>query len=75
VRAQPPGVREKKALKELYAIKDLPPRHVKGAGPDTMERLEARGFVRTVGEVSYFPMYEMTPAGEAECLKISNMPI
>jgi hypothetical protein len=42
----------REALKELSAIQGQPPRRIIGAGPDTMDKLEARGFVRTVEETS-----------------------
>jgi hypothetical protein len=53
-------------------MKGQTPRHIKGIGPGTMERLEARGFVRATGQVKpgYFPHYEITAEGEGECLKI-----
>jgi hypothetical protein len=72
VRGRPLGVREKSALRELFAIKGRTPRHINGAGPDTMDKLEAREFIRPVGEVrtGYFPMYEITPTGEAAWQRI-----
>jgi hypothetical protein len=77
VRGRPLGLREKRALRELSAIKGRPPRHIKDAGPGTMDRLEARGFVKPVGEAKpgYFPLYEITAAGETEWRKICDQRI
>jgi hypothetical protein len=74
VRGRPLGVLEKRALRDLSAIKGQPPRHIKGAGPGTMDKLEARGFVKTAGEMKsgYFPMYKITTEGEAEWLKVGE---
>lgn len=74
VRQRPLGVLEKNALAGLITIKGLTPSRIKGAGPDTMERLEAREFVRQVegAQSGRFPMYEITPDGEAEWRRISD---
>jgi hypothetical protein len=74
VRGRPLGIREKRALRELSTIKGQQPRRINGAGPGTMDRLEARGFVRTVGEVKpgRVPLYELTEAGEVEWLRIRD---
>lgn len=74
VRGRPLGVLEKRALKELFLMKGQPPRHIKGAGPGTMDKLKARGFVRPVGEIKpgHFSMYEVTKKGAEEWLKICD---
>jgi hypothetical protein len=77
VRQRPLGILEKNALKELVTIKGLTPRRIKGAGPDTMDRLEARGFVTQVEgtKAGRFPMYAITPAGESAWRRISDVMI
>ena len=66
VRGRPLGTLERKALAGLLQMKGHEPRHIKGAGPGTMERLGARGFARPIGDAKpdRFPMYEITEAGE-----------
>lgn len=66
VRGRPLGTLEKKALAGLLEMKGHEPRRIRGAGPGTMERLEARGFARPLGDAKpdRFPMYEITEAGE-----------
>jgi len=73
VRGRPLGTLERKALATLFEMKGQQPRRIKGAGPGTMKRLEARGFARPVGETKpdHFPMYEITEAGEAHWRSLS----
>jgi hypothetical protein len=69
VRSKPLGKRERNALGGYFRAKGQAV-HVTGAGGDTIERLQARGFI--VGPPEGVSDHTITPAGEAEWLRISK---
>ncbi|WP_128948986.1 MarR family winged helix-turn-helix transcriptional regulator [Bradyrhizobium guangzhouense] len=73
VRSQPLNRLERAAL-EAYFERKGTISYERGAGPRTIERLEARGFVQVVQtrEDGREPYYGITPAGEAEWLRLTG---
>lgn len=73
IRGRAMGKRELDALGEFYRHKDGPLGRIKGAGLDTAERLQIRGYIAVAEEHGdRVPYYRITPDGEAAWLTIAN---
>ena len=74
VRKSPLSKLERMALERFFHKPKGSLAYVKGAGPATIDRLKARGFIAVLKErdEGRFPYHEITPAGEAEWLRIKS---
>lgn len=74
IRSRPLGVREKRALEGYFCGKGQTNLEVNGAGPGTIDRLVARGFIEVVAERGdgRMPYYGVTPIGEAAWQALSD---
>jgi hypothetical protein len=73
IRAERVWPSERKYLGLFYQAKDdLQPSRIKGAGDEVPRRLKARGFIKRVGGSDFFPIWRITPEGEAAWLAIMS---
>jgi predicted DNA-binding transcriptional regulator AlpA len=74
IRSRPLGIREKRALEGYFCGKGQSKVEVNGAGPGTIDRLVARGFIEVVAErgEGRMPYYGITPAGEIAWQALSD---
>lgn len=71
--ASPLGKRELAGLGAYYGARNEKLSYIKGAGINTAERLEARGFISVAEKRGdRVPYYRITPEGEAEWLRMQK---
>lgn len=74
VRKSPLTKLERVALESFFCKPKGSLAYVRGAGPTTVDRLKARGFIAVLKkrDEGRAPYHEITPAGEAEWLRIKS---